>query len=93
MTIRAGESIFYDFEKDDGTEVATDEGAKWEIRTEGGAEVRSGNGAVVEGVIQIRVTRDDTLGLENGHYIFLVGFENNTTGYFDYIMDEQLVVS
>lgn len=93
MTIRQGESIFYDFEKEGGALIdELTEGATWEIRTTKNVVVYSGGLLLNNNVLELRLEDTDTSVIPPATYVLLVAFVNTDTGYKDYIFDSPLRV-
>lgn len=92
MNKRAGESIFFDFEKEDNQSIDATETSNWWIKDDYNNIIREGQNNINENIIQLRITKDDTSGLDSKIYRLLVSFENESNGYFDYILDEPLKI-
>lgn len=92
MNKRAGESIFFDFEKEDNQSIDATETSNWWIKDDYNNIIREGQNNINENIIQLRITKDDTSGLDSKIYRLLVSFENKSNGYFDYILDEPLKI-
>ncbi len=93
MTIRKGESIFYDFEKEGGDIIDdTKEGAIWQIRNQKNEILFNGDLLLNDNVLELRLGGTETTLLDPATYVLLVAFTNSDTDYKDYIFDEPLKV-
>jgi len=92
--MRAGESLFIDFQKKDGATIEADMEATYDILDSNDTNVSTG--ALTKSgdlfTFELRVSGTVTASLVDGTYLVLVKVYNDTTGYADYIYEEQLIV-
>jgi len=94
ITMRAGESIFIDFQKKDGVEIETDMTATYELLNE--SDVQEATGPLSKSgdlfTFELRISGATTEPLADGTYLLLVIVENSVTGYADYIYEENVKI-
>ena len=94
ITMRAGESIFIDFQKKDGIEIETDMTATYELLDETDTQIATGplskSGDLF--TFELRISGTTTEPLTDGTYLLLVIVENSVTGYADYIYEENVKI-
>lgn len=94
ITIRAGESIFIDFQKQGGTTIDTTMAASYSIEDSLGVEVASGtlDKSVDEFTFELRIESTETTSFTVAEYLLLVKAFDSTSGYADYIFEETVRV-
>ncbi len=94
ITMRAGESIFIDFQKTDGATIEADMEATYDLLDETDASVETG--ALTKSgdlfTFELRIGGTTTAVLADGTYELLVKVYNDTTGYANYIYEENVKV-
>lgn len=94
ITMRAGESIFIDFQKTDGAAIETDMESTYDLQNEAGDILSTGpltkSGDLY--TFELRIGGTTTATLDDGTYLLLVKVYNDTTGYADYIYEENVKV-
>jgi hypothetical protein len=91
--MRAGESIFIDFQKKDSGEIATSMQASYDLLSNSGSVLtgtlsKSGDNFTFE----LRIPGTGTASLSEGVYTLLVKVYDDTTGYADYIYEESVKI-
>lgn len=94
ITMRAGESIFIDFQKQGGDTIEATMDASYTLLTDGDAVELSGSlsKSVDLFTFELRIAGVDTETLADGTYTLLVKVYDLTTGYADYIYEENVKV-
>ena len=94
ITMRAGESIFIDFQKTDGSTIETDMESTYDLKDETGASIDTGALAKSTDLFtfELRIGGTTTAPLADGTYELLVKVYNDTTGYANYIYEENVKV-
>ena len=90
ITMRAGESIFIDFPKKDGTAIDATMSGTYDLQDDSDASVASGS-LVKSGdtlTFELRIADTETTGLADGTYTLLVLVSDSASGYADYIYEE-----
>jgi len=94
IQIRAGESIFIDFQKQGATELEATMESNFVMNDAEGVEVATGvlAKAIDNMTFELRVASTTTAPLLVGDYALLVKVFDDTTGYADYIFEETVRV-
>jgi len=92
MRIRPGESIFFDFEEENGNDLKEQESSSWYIKDISNNIIMQSDNTITDSIIKLRIKREDTITLKSGTYVLLVSLSNNSTGYFNYILEEDLLI-
>jgi len=94
ITMRAGESIFIDFQKKDGATIDTDMTATYDLLDESDAVVSTGSLGKSGDLFtfELRISGTTTATLSDGTYLLLVKVANDVTGYADYIYEENVKI-
>jgi len=92
--MRNGESIFIDFQKKDGNTIDTDMEATYDLLNESGSSVITGALSKSSDLytFELRISGTATESLSDGTYTLLVKVYNDTTGYADYIYEENVKI-
>lgn len=94
IIMRAGESIFIDFQKKDGATIETDMFATYDLLDDTGTNI--GTGALGKSsdlfTFELRISGTTTAPLKDGTYTLLVKVYDDTTGYADYIYEENVKI-
>lgn len=92
--MRSGESIFIDFQKKDGATIDVDMNASYSMLNSN--DVEEFNGVCGKSgdlyTFEMRIAGSTTAGLSDGTYTLLVKVYDDTTGYADYIYEEQIKI-
>ncbi len=94
ITMRSGESIFIDFQKQDGATIEVDMEASYVLQDANDEEMFNGLCAKSGDLytFELRIASVTTAPLEDGTYTLLVKVYDDTTGYADYIYEEQVKI-
>ena len=94
ITMRAGESIFIDFQKKDGATIDASMAASYSLLNADDAEEFSGvcgkSGDLF--TFEMRVSGATTATLVAGTYTMLVKVYDDTSGYSDYVYEENIKI-
>ena len=91
--MRAGESIFIDFQKS-GVVLDADMHALYELQNSSDVVQFSGacGKSIDDTTFEMRIAGADTEGLADGTYTLLVKVYNDISGYVDYIYEESIKI-
>ena len=94
ITMRAGESIFIDFQKKDGAVIDNEMEASYSLLND--QDIEEFNGICGKSgdlyTFEMRISGATTATLANGTYVLLVKVYDDTTGYADYIYEENIKI-
>ena len=94
ITMRAGESIFIDFQKTDGATIEVDMEATYDMLDDSDTSVATGPLAKSGDLytFELRINGTTTAPLSDGTYLLLVKVYDETTGYADYVYEENIKI-